>query len=257
MSIDMDESFFSLERKLVLITGGGTGLGLAMAKAFVTQGAKVIITGRRKDVLKEACKTLGKNAYCEPFDVTEFDKVPKFLSDIESKYGALDVLINNAGIHIKKDLFDYTDEDFMSIIKTNQEAVFVMSREAAKKMSKRKNGVILLISSMASQYGIPKVIGYTAAKSAIEGMTRGMAVELSPLGIRINCIAPGFIRTDMSATALDNDPERKARVFARTPMGDLGAPEDVANAAVFLCSHAAKYITGVVLPVDGGNSIGF
>ena len=110
---------------------------------------------------------------------------------------------------------------------------------------------------MASQYGIPKVIAYTASKSAIAGMTRAMATELSPHGIRVNCIAPGFIATDMSATALNNDPERKAKVLARTPIGMLGEPSDVGEAALFLASDAAKFITGVVLPVDGGNSIGF
>ena len=110
---------------------------------------------------------------------------------------------------------------------------------------------------MASQYGIPKVIAYTAAKSAIEGMTRAMAVELTPLGIRVNCIAPGFIKTDMSSKALDNDPERKVKVLGRTPMGRLGLPEEIANAAYFLCSDQASFITGVTLPVDGGNSISF
>ena len=110
---------------------------------------------------------------------------------------------------------------------------------------------------MASQYGIPKVIAYTASKSAIEGMTRAMAVELSPLGIRVNCIAPGFIATDMSAKALDNDPERKEKAIGRTPMGYLGQPADVAEAAYFLATDSSKYITGTILPVDGGNAIGF
>ena len=110
---------------------------------------------------------------------------------------------------------------------------------------------------MAAQYGIPKVIAYTAAKSAIEGMTKAMAVELSPLGIRINCVAPGFIKTDMSSKALDNDPERKNKVLSRTPMGYLGLPEDVADAVFYLSSASAKYVTGVIIPVDGGNSIGF
>jgi NAD(P)-dependent dehydrogenase (short-subunit alcohol dehydrogenase family) len=110
---------------------------------------------------------------------------------------------------------------------------------------------------MASQYGIPKVIAYTGSKSAIEGMTRAMAVELSPAGIRVNCIAPGFIETAMSAKALNNDPERKKKVIGRTPMGHLGNPLDVADAAYYLSSESAKYITGVILPVDGGNSIGF
>jgi len=110
---------------------------------------------------------------------------------------------------------------------------------------------------MAAHYGIPKVVAYTAAKAGVEGITRAMAVELSPSGIRVNCLAPGFIKTDMSAAALNSDPERKHKVLSRTPMGKLGTPEDVANAALFLVSDAAAYITGAVLPVDGGNSIGF
>jgi NAD(P)-dependent dehydrogenase (short-subunit alcohol dehydrogenase family) len=118
-------------------------------------------------------------------------------------------------------------------------------------------GNIINISSMASQYGIPKVIAYTASKSAIEGMTKAMAVELSPQGILVNCIAPGFIATDMSARALNGDPERKQKVFSRTPLGRLGDPGDIGDAALFLASDQAKYLTGVILPVDGGNSIGF
>jgi NAD(P)-dependent dehydrogenase (short-subunit alcohol dehydrogenase family) len=121
----------------------------------------------------------------------------------------------------------------------------------------RKEGAIINISSMAAQYGIPYVIAYTAAKSGIEGMTKAMAVELSPEGIRVNCVAPGFIATKMSAKALDNDPERKSKVLSRTPMGKLGLPEDVAEAVYYLSSEAGKYLTGVILPVDGGNSIGF
>ena len=124
-------------------------------------------------------------------------------------------------------------------------------------LEKQIKGSIINISSMASRYGIPKVIAYTASKSAIEGMTRAMAVDLSPKGIRVNCIAPGFIETDMSAKALNNDPERKNKVLSRTPLGELGQPSDIGDAAAFLASDAAKYITGVVLPVDGGNSIGF
>jgi NAD(P)-dependent dehydrogenase (short-subunit alcohol dehydrogenase family) len=118
-------------------------------------------------------------------------------------------------------------------------------------------GSIINISSMASQYGIPLVIAYTAAKSAVEGMTRAMAVELSPLGIRVNCIAPGFIKTEMSSKALVNDPERGKKVFGRTPLGRLGTADEVADAALFLATESSSYITGVILPVDGGNSIGF
>jgi len=138
-----------------------------------------------------------------------------------------------------------------------QTAVFALTREIGRHMIARRSGAIVMISSMASHYGIPGVIAYTAAKSAVEGMTRALAVEWSPFGVRVNCIAPGFIATPMSARALDTDAGRKSRVLARTPMGKLGEPADVAEAVLFLSSARARYITGVILPVDGGNSIGF
>jgi NAD(P)-dependent dehydrogenase (short-subunit alcohol dehydrogenase family) len=124
-------------------------------------------------------------------------------------------------------------------------------------MIAQKAGSIINISSMAAQYGLPGVISYTASKTAIDGMTRAMAVELSPLGIRVNAIAPGFIFTKMSSAALDSDPQRKQKVLSRTPMGKLGMPEDVANAVYFLASDESAFLTGTVIPVDGGNSIGF
>jgi NAD(P)-dependent dehydrogenase (short-subunit alcohol dehydrogenase family) len=132
-----------------------------------------------------------------------------------------------------------------------------MTREISKNMVNHCTGSIINISSMASQYGIPLVIAYTASKSAVEGMTRAMAVELSPLGVRVNCIAPGFIKTEMSSKAMTNDPERKKKVYGRTPIGRMGTAEEVADAAYFFASDSSSYITGVVLPVDGGNSIGF
>ena len=150
-----------------------------------------------------------------------------------------------------------TDEEFKNVITTNVSAVFTLSCEVVKHMLKQKAGCIINISSMAAQYGIPKVIAYSASKTAIEGMTRAMAVELSPKGIRVNAIAPGFIYSDMTVKALDSDPERKAKVFGRTPMGVMGQPIDIGEATYFLASDAAKYITGVVLPVDGGIVLGF
>jgi len=176
---------------------------------------------------------------------------------IESAVGPIDVLVNNAGINMKKDILEMTNEEFQNVVQVNQTAVFALTREVAKKMAERKKGSIIMISSMAAKYGIPKVVAYTAAKSAVEGMTRSMAVDLSPRGIRVNCIAPGFIETAMSAKALNNDPERKNKVLSRTPMGYLGKPEDIGLAAVYLASDAARYVTGAILPVDGGNSIGF
>lgn len=252
-----EKNWFDLTGKQALITGGSRGLGFAIAKAFIAHGANVIITGRNRAHMEKACSMLGEKCRGLIFDLKDLSGIPAFVATIEKEYGAVDILVNNAGIHLKKDALDVSDEAYEEVIRINQQAVFAMSRECAKKMMTRKKGVILMISSMASQYGIPKVIAYTAAKSAVEGMTRGLTVELSPAGIRVNCIAPGFIETDMSSKALNGDKERKARVLSRTPMGRLGTPGDIALAAVYLASDAAGYITGIVLPVDGGNAIGF
>jgi NAD(P)-dependent dehydrogenase (short-subunit alcohol dehydrogenase family) len=244
-------------KKVAIITGGATGLGKAIAKSFIQAGIYTIIAGRSKDKLEATVQELGDNCIYEVFDVTDFKAIPGFVNRVEKKYGTPDILVNNAGIHLKKPALEVTDEEFNRVIQTNQNAVFSLSRAVAAKMIEKKRGAILNISSMAAQYGIPKVVAYSAAKTAVEGMTRALAVEWSPKGIRVNAIAPGFIYSDMTAKALDSDPERKQKVFSRTPMGRMGQPEEVGSAALFLVSDAASYITGVVLPVDGGNSIGF
>ena len=245
------------QNKIAIVTGGGSGIGLAIATKFVEEKFTTIIVGRDQQKLDAAKQNLGE--LCVPFscDLTDLGSLPKLVEDIIGKYGKIDVLVNNAGINMKKEFTDVTDEDFQRILMTNVTSVFALSREVVKHMLQKGAGSIINISSMASQYGIPKVIAYTASKAAIEGMTKAMAVELSPKGIRVNCIAPGFIATDMSAKALNNDPERKQKVMSRTPMGYMGDPSDIANAVVYLANGEAKYVTGVVLPVDGGNSIGF
>ena len=244
--------------KIAIVTGGGSGIGLAIAEKFVGAGIRTIIVGRDEQKLQAAREKFGER--CEPFacDLSNLATIPSLVNDIVKKFGRIDILVNNAGINMKKEFTEVTDEDFQHILQTNVTAVFALSREVVKCMVEKEiKGSIINISSMASQYGIPKVIAYTASKGAIEGMTRAMATELSPKGIRTNCIAPGFIATEMSAKALNNDPERKGKALGRTPLGYLGDPADIGDAALFLASDAAKYITGVVLPVDGGNSIGF
>ncbi len=252
-----EQSFFDLTGKKAIVTGGGKGLGLAITSALIRAGADVHITGRDEAALKQTVADLGSKCSYSVFDLAVLDKIPAFTEDLDRKFGTADILVNNAGINLKKDFVELTDEEFDRIIKTNQYAVFAFTREIAKKMIPGGTGSIVMISSMASQYGIPKVVAYSASKSAVEGMTRAIAVELSPLGIRVNCIAPGFIETEMSAKALNNDKERKQKVLSRTPMAKLGKPADIGNAVVYLCSDEASYVTGVILPVDGGNSIGF
>lgn len=244
-------------QKIAIVTGGGSGLGLAIAKAFTTNNVKTIIVGRDQEKLKAAKAELGDNCFYKVCDLSDLSTIPVLIENIIAEFGQIDILVNNAGINQKKVFEEVTDEEFQRIITTNVTAVFSISREVVKDMLKRKNGCIINISSMAAQYGLPKVIAYSASKTAIDGMTRAMAVELSPNGIRVNAIAPGFIYSAMTEKALNSDPERKAKVFNRTPMGHMGQPEDIGAAALYLASDGAKYVTGVVLPVDGGNSIGF
>jgi NAD(P)-dependent dehydrogenase (short-subunit alcohol dehydrogenase family) len=244
-------------KKVAVITGGGSGLGLAIAKAFTENDITTVIVGRDEEKLKVAKETLGDNCVYKIADLTNLPSIPSLVESIISELGQVDILVNNAGINQKKEFTEVTDEEFQKIITTNVCSVFSLSREVVKHMLLVKSGCIINISSMAAQYGLPKVIAYSASKTAIDGMTRAMAVELSPNGIRVNAIAPGFIYSAMTEKALNSDPERKAKVFNRTPMGHMGEPADIAAAALYLASDGAKYVTGVVLPVDGGNSIGF
>ncbi|MEZ4883909.1 MAG: SDR family oxidoreductase [Chitinophagales bacterium] len=246
------------QQKVAIITGGSSGIGYAIAQRFLQEGYLTIITGRNMEKLDKALENLGGTSVGIQFDMAWIDKTSLFVEEIKNTYGRIDVLVNNAGINQKKDFTETTNEDFENIVNINQTALFVLSRETVKVMLKQESkGAIVNITSMAAHYGIPKVISYTASKSALEGMTRAMAVELSPMGIRINSVAPGFIKTPMSSKALDDDPERKNKVISRTPMGKLGSIEDVANAVYFLASDQAAFITGTTLKVDGGNSIGF
>jgi len=243
--------------KIALVTGGGSGLGFAIAQKFVDNGITTIITGRDVQKLNAAKKQLGENCYALPCDLNNLSGIPSFVNTVLKQFGQIDILVNNAGINMKKDFTEVTDDEFLQVLTTNVLAVFALSREVVRHMLQKKEGSIIHISSMAAHYGLPRVIAYSASKTAIEGMTRAMAVELSPNGIRVNCIAPGFIYSDMTDKAFNNDPQRKERVFNRTPMGIMGQPEDVGNAALYLAGDAAKFVTGIVLPVDGGNSIGF
>jgi len=248
---------FSLDGQCALITGGGTGIGLAISRVFLEAGARVVITGRRVEVLKEACTQLGAKATFRAADIAEAQGVTALVEAIETGDAPIDILVNNAGINAKKPAVEISDEEFDRIIQTNLNGLFTLTREVGRRMIARQRGVILNITSMAALYGLPKVAAYSASKTAVLGLTRALASEWAPFGLRVNSIAPGFIFSEMTDRALNSDPDRKRRVLERTPMGRMGQAEEVAAAAVFLCSDAASFITGVNLPVDGGNSIGF
>jgi NAD(P)-dependent dehydrogenase (short-subunit alcohol dehydrogenase family) len=248
---------FSLSGETALITGGGTGLGLGIAHAFVEAGARVMLVGRRPHVLAEAATELGEAAAWEAHDILRYDAIDELVVKVSHRVGPVSILVNNAGIHLKKPAMEVTVEDFNSVLQTNLTAAFALTRAFVPPMIERGQGSVLFIASMASLIGIPLVSAYSAAKSAHLGLVRTLAAEVSSKGVRVNAVAPGWIESDMMRTAMNGDAERRAKVLGRTPMARFGAAEDIGWAATYLSSPAARFVTGVVLPVDGGASIGF
>ena len=190
-------------------------------------------------------------------DITVFAAAVPLVERITKEHGPVTCLVNNAGMHLKKPAVDTTPEEFSQVMNTHIFGAHALSRAVIPGMIERKHGNIIFIASMASLFGIPLVVAYAAAKSAMIGMIRTMATELSPHSVRVNAIAPGWIDTAMSRKAFAGDPNRKNKIISRTPMARLGEPEDVGWAAVYIASPAAKFVTGSILPVDGGVAMGF
>lgn len=248
---------FRLDGEVALITGGGSGLGLGMARAMHAAGAKVVLVGRRPDMVEAAAAELGDGAFWEAADVTAFDTMPAMLERVREKVGEITILANNAGHNFKKLAVDTSVEDFAGMLDTHVLAAHNLTRLVLPAMLAAQHGSILFTASMTSLLGMPQVIAYSAAKSAYVGMVRALATEVSGQGVRVNAIAPGWIESPMLRRALDGDPARSNRILQRTPMGRFGEAEDIGLAAVYLCSPAARFVTGVLLPVDGGASQGF
>jgi NAD(P)-dependent dehydrogenase (short-subunit alcohol dehydrogenase family) len=248
---------FSLDGEAAIVTGGGSGLGLATAKCLVAAGARVAIIGRRRDVLESAVQEIGSSAVAIQGDISRLEELPQLVADVEDRVGPCSILVNNAGVHLKKPALETSDAEFQNVIQTHLSSSFALSREVARGMLQRGKGSIVLTGSMANVFGIPNVAAYSAAKSALVGLTRALAVEWSASGVRINAVVPGWIDSPMSRSALDNDPARKDKILSRTPMAKLGQAEDVGWATVYLCSRAAQFVTGTTLVIDGGVSIGF
>jgi len=250
-------NIFNLTNKVALVTGGGSGIGLGIARQFIHSGAKVVITGRNPEKLQEARNELGENCFVIQNDVTDKSSHPALIRQIENEIGPIDVLVNNAGMHSKVSSLEMEDDAFQKIIDINLNSVFALSREVLKMMVPRGRGSVINISSMSALYGLPQIAAYSSSKTALLGLTRALASEFSYSGVRINAIAPGFIESEMLNKVMKKDPERKQKVLGRTPMRRFGTPDEIGHSAVFLASDASKFITGICLPVDGGNAIGF
>jgi len=248
---------FSLEGETALITGGGTGLGFGIAQCFVASGARVLLVGRRESVLNEACRSLGAQAQAVVADITDPKDRDGVLADAIANSTPVSILVNNAGIHLKKTAAETSPDELQQVLDTHVFAAHAITRLVLPGMCERRHGSVLFMSSMSALLGIPNIFAYSTAKSAYLGMVRALAAETAKEGVRVNAIAPGWIETPMLRLALDNDPARSQKILGRTPMERFGVPTEIGWTAVFLASPAASFITGVVLPVDGGASIGF
>jgi len=248
---------YSLAGRTALITGGGTGIGLAIAQCLAASGAKVILGGRREEPLQIAAAEIGELASIQVMDVNDTVAAPALAATLRKKHGTIGILVNNAGINMKKPFTETTDEEILGVFQTNVMGGLALARALHPQLKESGQGSVVFISSMAALMGIPLVAAYSVAKSAMTGAVRALAVEWGTDGIRVNAVAPGWIDTAMSRRAFEGDPARKQKILTRTALGCLGDTSDVGWSVAYLCSPAAKFVTGTIIPVDGGASIGF
>ena len=240
----------NFNNKVVLITGGGTGIGKATASTFIAKGATVVITGRRQEVLEQTTQELGSQSYAIAGDVSKTGEPSRIIEQVISKFGRLDVLINNAGTGSMGPLSHTTDEIIESIYRTNVFAPLALIREATIHLAETK-GCVINISSVAASGMMPGVAAYASSKAAVEHATRLLAAELGPMGIRVNAVAPGLTDTDITEEVKANE-QMLGMIIAQTPLGRLGEPKDIANAVLLLSNSDAGWITGQCVQAGGG-----
>lgn len=252
----MLKQMFDLTGQVALITGASRGFGLEFAKLFAEAGALVVLNGRHVETLQTAADIVRKHGLVDiaAFDVADIPAGEAAIEAIEKTHGKLDILINNAGINIRKPLNDYTIDDWRQVLEVDLTAAYALSRAAGLNMAKRGYGRIVNIGSVLSIKGRASIPAYTAAKHGILGITKAFAAELGASGVTCNAIAPGYFETEINAELMKR-PDFVAFVNERTPLRRWGKPEELAGAALFLASPAASYVNGHLLAVDGGMTV--
>jgi NAD(P)-dependent dehydrogenase (short-subunit alcohol dehydrogenase family) len=255
-------TLFDLTGKSAVITGSSRGIGKAIAERLAEHGAKVVISSRKADACEAVAADINRrfgqgSALSVPASISSKDDLQRLVETASTTFGQIDILIANAASnpHFGSTL-TITDEQFRKILDNNVVATNWLAQLVMPQMMERKDGVFIIVSSVGGLRGSPAIGGYNVSKAADFQLARNLAVELGPYNIRVNCIAPGLVKTDF-ARALWEDPERLARTTSSTPLRRIGEPDDIAGAAVFLASQAGAFMTGQAIVIDGGSTIGW
>jgi gluconate 5-dehydrogenase len=245
---------FDLSGRLALISGSSSGIGLALARGLACAGAALVLNGRDAAKLEAVAATLrdeGCNAHTAVFDVTDRGGAEAAVERIEAEIGAIDILINNAGLQRRAPLHEFGEEDWHAVMRTNLDSVFYLSKPVARRMIPRGRGKIINICSVQSELGRPNIAPYTASKGALKMLTKGMAIDWGPHGLQCNGIGPGYFKTELNQALVD-DPVFSEWLVKRTPARRWGDVDDLIGAAIFLASDASRFVNGHILYVDGG-----
>lgn len=246
-----------LQNKVAIVTGGGTGIGRGIALLFAKEGAKVVVAGRRPEVLEETVNLIKQNrgeAIGIPTDVSDYNQVLSLVEKAVQQFGQIDILVNNAGVYIPHDVTSANEEDWNKVMAIDLKGVWQCCKAVIPQMVSAGKGKIINIASVAGLVGFEQSAAYCAAKGGVVNLTREMALDYAPKHINVNAIAPGIIETDMTKSFLTDDQAKKS-FLEKTPIGRVGTPLDIAWAAVYLASPESDFVTGHILVVDGGWTI--
>lgn len=247
------EQRFSLNDKVALVTGGSSGIGLAIAKAFADAGAAVAIVSRDAEKIRSAAAELLKLGRVHGIsrDISDTSTHAGIVEEVLATMGRLDILVNAAGAHFKKPSLEITEEEYDRLMNLNLRAMFFMCQKAARHMKQHGGGKIINIASLGSFRSLNEVVPYCISKAGVDMLTKALACEWAKSNIAVNAIAPGVFRTPLNTKVLDI-PERMAMIVARTPMGRIGHVDELQGTAIYLASAASDYVRGVTVAVDGG-----
>ncbi len=246
----------SLAGRVALVTGAARGIGLAVAQALAEAGATLELSDVDGIGVDAAASSLtGGAAVGRTVDVADGDRVRAWIDDVAARRGRIDVLVNNAGVQLNRAAADLSDDDWHRVLGVNLDGAFFCSREAGRVMRAQGSGAIVNIASIAERFGMPRRLPYGVSKAGIAALTRGLAAEWAPDGVRVNAVAPGYVETELVRHAFEMGHIDRDAILAKIPLGRLAEPRSIGDVVAFLASDGADYLTGQILYVDGGYSI--